>query len=164
MTDNDPSGPSQPGDLGPRRRDGRALYLGVALMSVALAVFGFREAQHDCPFFTWDDVRGCIEMPVATDSPGMQLVGDVTVTRRYSMFRSGAPSASVKGATVIYEDHHYFLVEGARDGFFRSLIDRNRYPHIGIAPLERRPLGATSSREAIDEAERFLKKDTGPWY
>ena len=116
-----------------------------------------REAQHDCPFVTWDDVQGCIEMPIVPDSPGVQLVGHVTKTRRYSMFHFGAPSAYVTAVTVIYEDHHYFFVATTPDGFFRSLIDKNRFPHIAIAPLERHPIDATSAKSAVDEATRFEK-------
>jgi hypothetical protein len=140
------------------------MLLWFAVSSLLLSFFVIREAQHDFPFFTWDDLHGCIEMPVVPGLPGIQLVGDMTVTRRYGMFHFGAPSASVRSVTVLYDDHHYFLVEATRDGFFRSLIDKSRFPNIAIAPLERHPIGATTSDGAVDEAKRFLKNYTGPWY
>jgi hypothetical protein len=115
MTDNSQGLPTQPGDLGSRKRSSRVTLLSLAVSSIALSFFAIREAQHDCPFVTWDDVQGCIEMPIVPDSPGVQLVGHVTKTRRYSMFHFGAPSVCVTAATVIYEDHHYFFVATVSD-------------------------------------------------
>jgi hypothetical protein len=132
-------------------------------MCVGFLVSVFREAQRECPFVTWDDLQGRIEMPVDPDSPGVQLVGNMTLTRRYGMFHSGPPSTCASGVTVLYEDHHYFFVETAPDGFFRSLIDKSRFPHIAIDPLERHPIRATSAKSAVAEATRLLKDSAKSW-
>lgn len=157
MTEKQQHVEGQPGDPGSRLRFSRASGLAFVGLGLSLAFFAFRDIQRDCPLFTWDELSARIEMPVVSDSPGVQLVGNVTKTRHYGMFHHGATSACISGVTVLYEDHSYFFVETTPDGFFRSLIDRTRFPHIALEPIERHPISATSATGAVDEATQFLK-------
>jgi hypothetical protein len=133
------------------------------ILGVTVGIYAFTDLQRDCPLFTWDDLASRMERPVVPDSPGLQLVGSVTKTRRYSMFHGGTVRMAVSGVTVLYEDHRYFFVEAAPDWFFRSLIDKSRFPHIASEPfakIEKHPTGASSADAAVDEAARFLKSST----
>jgi hypothetical protein len=125
----------------------------------------FQDTQRNCPLFTWDDLSGRIEKPILPDSPGLQLVGSVMRTRRYGMFHFGAPASHVRGVTVLYEDRRYFFVESTPEGFFQSLIDNSRFPHIAGEPFEkwdRHPIAASSASEAVNEAWNFLKNRAEP--
>ena len=121
----------------------------------AIGVIGLGMILLENPPVTWDKMGGWFDVTEYPDSPGIRLIGEVTKTRHYGIFHTFAhkfpfPSYTyVTGVTVIRDDGHYFLAESDEVGFLRSLIDKNKFPQIGIGPLERLPLKATSQRAPL---------------
>jgi hypothetical protein len=163
MVDDQHRNEGQPSDRDSRKRFSRVRWLVLVGIVIVLGFRLLKDMQRDGSLITWDEARGQIEMPIAPDSPGVQLVGSEKYIRHYGMFRFGAPSTCESHATVIYENHRYFLVAAAPDGFFRSLIDKNKFPHIASEPLDKRPMTATSAAEAMDEARLFLRGCASAW-
>lgn len=161
MTDNNRNVSTQPDDLGSRTRFSRArVWMFAAMVIVLLVVISTVSG-----LFTRDDMSSRIEAPIIPDSLGVQLVGNVTKFRHYGMFHRGVPGYQC-GVTVLYEDHHYFFVETTPEGYFRSLIDKIRFPHIGsdpIPPSYRHPISATTAEGAVEEAMQFLKNRKEPF-
>jgi hypothetical protein len=161
MTDNPRHGSAQSGDLGSRKRFSPGKRWAFTLLVIVLVV-----AMSTVPrLFTRDDMGGRIEPPIIPDSPGVQLVGEVTKTRHYGMFHRG-PAIFECGVTVLYEDHRYFFVETTPGCFFRSLIDKTKFPHIAIDPIrpsDQHPISATTAEGAVEEATQFLKNRKEPF-
>ena len=156
MTDSEQHALVQPGDVGSRKPPRRARRLWIAVLLLILV------CATEFPFVTWDSTGGYAIPPLAPNVAGVWFVGEVTMTRHYGIFRvgifnAGAQRVMVTRYTLIYDDHRFFCVASPPDYFFRSLIDKSKFPHIAVEPFDRHPLSATTATGAVEETKRFMK-------
>jgi len=110
--------------------------------------------------FLRDEERAKLEK----DLPHIQIVGYVTLEKRYGVFnRRHGVHLATGTTTVLCKSGQWYLVNGMPQDYFRTLLNEEEHPLLASPPVEMKPVTADSDREAMEEAARLLRLAYEDW-
>lgn len=134
------------------------------LFAIAHLIFGDLQFRDRDEAFTRHE-RTEAEAAANRNSPEIQYVGYAEMTRHYGYFsRRLQPErvdAALWCATVIYADRKYYAVFCSPERFFRSLLDKNKYPELAVSGSRGADAESGDMPLALVQWDRALLKSAG---